>query len=317
MFPRSLGILLVALLAMVTLQVAFAFQNHRLLRELLDELRAQPVSTAGEHAAPPPSAAPRAERSGTPKTPPPAYRSLRQDTASTAPRAPQLRSELAFPGASLRVSPRRGEPRAAPPDPGRESLGRPASPQPTRQEPVEIAPMTMSAGTGPAESAGAADHAPTQPPPPSEPISLGEPPDPAAQDSATNPATATDQPPQTADADEAQASGPSRWQAHGRAVMRIIKDLFAGRYDAVTERFSTDYAANIDRSGLASAIEPIRNAHGGLKELADPTPATRDLGDGLTLYTVPIKLADGHRLTLMVTLDEQDRIHGLLMNESQ
>lgn len=46
MLPRALEVLLVALLVMLTLGVAFDFQNHALLRDILEELRRQPAPVA-------------------------------------------------------------------------------------------------------------------------------------------------------------------------------------------------------------------------------------------------------------------------------
>ena len=282
MLPRALEVLLVALLVMLTLGVAFEFQNHALLRDILDELRHRPPGIA---AAPAP---------GTPGSPgtaaaPPAV-AVSPGPAPAPTPAVQPTPTPAPQPTTLPVA-------AVPPTP---------APSPTPAPAVAVTDTGNGAGDHPAvKPAPAPQPAPTPAPTPAPGTGAARP---------GSPVPPAPQPPAPAPAPAAVPGDDEQWERTGPVMTQIIGDLLGGRYDDVVARFNSDMlATGLNRNALAAAIEPLRQEHGGLKRIAYHNRPAGRLPANMVSYEIGVELADNHPLLLTITLDSRQRISGLLM----
>ena len=95
--------------------------------------------------------------------------------------------------------------------------------------------------------------------------------------------------------------------------MKVVRSLLSGEYQAVADRLDPDMAANISKDYLATMMDPVRKQHGGLKEVISHEPVTKGLPQRLRAFRVKVALSDGHELRFTITLDQQQRIAGMLM----
>lgn len=103
------------------------------------------------------------------------------------------------------------------------------------------------------------------------------------------------------------------WQTYGPTVTNVIENLLAGHYDAVVKRFNDSMSAELSPAQLAAVIDPVRKAHGPMKELTRHAPLQGRLPANMHAFEVTTELTDGHKLLFTVTLDDQQRVSGLLM----
>ncbi|MBI1368979.1 MAG: DUF3887 domain-containing protein [Planctomycetes bacterium] len=140
--------------------------------------------------------------------------------------------------------------------------------------------------------------------------------EPAKPDAApTEPTAATTTSPTKPDAAPAPVNPEDEkaWTTFGPTVEQFVQQLMNGDYDAVVKRFNAHMAANLTKSQLAAIIDPIRQQHGSFKALTRHAVESDNLPPEMHVFNVGVELNDGHALTLTITLDDKQRVTGLLM----
>ncbi|MDH3584295.1 MAG: hypothetical protein OER86_08785 [Phycisphaerae bacterium] len=303
MLPRALEVLLVALLVVLTVAAVFSFMNHqhqlenqRLLRQMVGELKTQRESTqalsqviaalqakAALSAAPPHA-----------PSPPDPIVEVRSPIAAAALPAPPV-------------------PRPAVPETKVPKAPEPAASE-TAKDPV-VAPPAASPKPGPPEVAVAVV------PPPALPTPVPA----AAKTPKPAPPTVAPATPITPKAPSVPVAAPDsptsagskayegNWKRDEPVVRQVIEQLLGGRYQSVVRRFDRTLASELPQADLAAVIDPIRFKHLGMKQILGHQAVPHTLGANTNVYEVAAEMSDGHRLVFTITLDQKQRITGLIM----
>lgn len=288
MLPRGLEMLLGSLLVVATVIAFFLYsnnelqvrnrdlqaQNHQLLiqnQQSLRDLVALQLASRG----PIPTAAqqPNAPANPAPSTPAPRPVTPR---VTVTPPIPTPAPTTPAPAPSVTVAPL------------------PIAP-PTTPTPPTLTPVTER----PAPT-------PTPTPTPAPPAVTTAPPAPAPAP-APSPLTALLPPSITNSGEDAAAA----WAAHGTTVTNVVEQLLAGQYEIVAKQFDSDIARELSPEKLAGVLDPVRSAHGPMKQIVAHTPLT-GLPPKMHAFDVTAELTDGHRLLFTITLDDQQHVSGLL-----
>jgi len=346
MLPRALEVLLVAVVVLLTLNVAFQFNNQQLLREIRDKLDDRPRETAYAPPSPRPltspsmpgqragaasstagaaspdmlsrgltAASPRVAPSSTPQpgpadTPAPAPAPAPMPAADTL--TPDASAQPAGDGQAQAAAAREG---SASTSPAPQAKPQPAAPTGTDAEPKPDAAAGDSGETD-AGSTAANDKAAAQDVGGSDADSAGQPePDgqAAAGPEARSDALAGMPAPKAEALSAADEAAAQEWQTYGPTVVDVVNELWEGQYEQVIKRCDDEMANSITKASLAQAIGPRRSSHGPIKRIASHEVDNDGLAVNLHGFKVNVELQDGSRINFFVTLNDQKRISGLFL----
>lgn len=313
MSRRFLEVLMVGLLIMVTLSVAFQFQNQQTLQRILDEIREQRLTSNDR----PPRQHAAARRPGAEGDSilPEGLVGVRFDEAPETPGG-------GF-GEPMPVQPPRGATRV-------DAEGDPTSSRPAEQgaatasrdesdasdgatmnilsEDDPDAPEMGQTDVAAMEQDARDDERPPSPEPSQEQATATAEPDPA-DDGEPEPATAEAEPKLEPEPDD------PAWLEHEELVVATIEHLLAGEYQWVVQRFSPQMTRRLGRSEIASALDPVRESHGTFAEVVSYENVTSGLDEGLHAFRVVAATTSGAEMIFTVTINAQGEIDGLFMRE--
>lgn len=313
MSSRILEVLMVALLIMVTLGVAFQFQNQQTLQRIHEELRDQRHALA--EATAPVRGRPFDERATAAAEP--ARREVRLRDGSEPPRdGNDGRQAQADPSASDADTPDTGDTVAERSERDADATDTPSAADPGDAIAVSPIPDDITADVG-ATAAATGDQPRTD-----EPDT-----DPAADADSANVAIATaDDDSAVAEAADAvaafdasasaSASEPEvdrAWVQHEELVVATVRRLLDGDYAWVTQRFTPQMTRRLRREDIARALDPVRDEHGAFEEVAQYENITHGLDEGLHAFRVFVNTTRGGELTFTITVDDNGEIDGLFM----
>jgi len=109
------------------------------------------------------------------------------------------------------------------------------------------------------------------------------------------------------------AEQDAEWKKIGKSITGVITNLLNGDYDRVRQQFDRNMSANLSRQQLAAAIEPLRTEHGDFKKVLYHRPVEGELPKNMHAWEVNVELGSGHQVLFTVTVDDKDRVAGLLM----
>ncbi|QNN24237.1 DUF3887 domain-containing protein [Planctomycetales bacterium ZRK34] len=119
--------------------------------------------------------------------------------------------------------------------------------------------------------------------------------------------------PKPAPVKPADTPASPEWDQAGTSITRFAQNLLNGKYDAVVKQFDTHMASNLPKAQLAAVMDPIRKQHGGYSQITGHD-LKQKLSGGMNVFNINVQFTSGHELHLTVTLDQNQRIAGLMMN---
>jgi len=114
-------------------------------------------------------------------------------------------------------------------------------------------------------------------------------------------------------ADPERAAVESAWKEHRQPVVGAIRELLAGQYQAVRDRLTADLRGQMTVDMMDSVMTPIRQRHGGFKEVLDYDRPDRYVPAGVHAFVVEVATERDQPLTFSITIDPGGRIAGLMI----
>jgi len=112
--------------------------------------------------------------------------------------------------------------------------------------------------------------------------------------------------------DATETEADPAWEQFGPTITKFTQQLLAGEYDTVVGRFNNHMKSNLPKEQLAAVMDPIRKEHGQFKQITSHK-LDRTIPPNMHVFKVGVELADDHVLDLTITVDQQNRIAGLMM----
>jgi hypothetical protein len=103
------------------------------------------------------------------------------------------------------------------------------------------------------------------------------------------------------------------WETNGSTVTQVVTQLLDGRYAEVVKLFNANMASELPPPELATVIDPVRKAHGAMKHILGHAPLKARLPENMHAFVVTTEMSDGHKVLFTITLDDKQRVSGLLM----
>lgn len=103
------------------------------------------------------------------------------------------------------------------------------------------------------------------------------------------------------------------WDQAAVTMTQFAQNLLNGKYDAVVKQFDSHMASNLPKAQLAAVMDPIRKQNGDFAQITEHA-LKQKLSGGMNVFDVNVQFTSGHELHLTVTLDDKQRIAGLMMN---
>jgi len=101
------------------------------------------------------------------------------------------------------------------------------------------------------------------------------------------------------------------WPTYGPTIESVIRDLLAGEYQQVYDRFTDEYKQALPVDMIAAAMDPIRKKHGAFQSIVEHAAPTRRLPPGLHGFMVTTETQSAGPLVFTITLNEQQRVASL------